>query len=73
MSQNIAECIKQISYPLATNRRGYSVKEACEVFGCSESHGWKMLRTGQLKSISLGRRTIIPASEIERVLLGDTA
>jgi len=57
----------------AVERRGYSVKEACEVLGCSESHGWKMLKNGQLKGVSLGRRTIIPVSEIERVLSGHAA
>jgi excisionase family DNA binding protein len=58
---------------VAVKRLGYSVKEACETLGCSESHGWKMLKNGQLKGVSLGRRTIIPVSEIERVLSGDAA
>ncbi|NDB68790.1 MAG: DNA-binding protein [Methylocystaceae bacterium] len=70
MSQNIATTNETPSTPHAKERRGYSVAEACELLGCSESHGWKMLRDGQLKGVSLGRRKIIPANEIDRVLEG---
>jgi hypothetical protein len=57
----------------SVEKQGLSLKEFCTRVGCSESHGWKMLRLGQLKSVSFGRRRIIPASEIERVLGGESA
>lgn len=52
--------------------RGLSVKRTSAILGFSESHGWKMVRDGQLRAVNLGRRTIVPASEIDRILMDDT-
>jgi excisionase family DNA binding protein len=73
MLENTPKNTKHADTANSAGRLGYSVKEACHLLGCSESHGWKLLRNGQIKGVSLGRRTIIPASEIERVLAGESA
>jgi excisionase family DNA binding protein len=73
MSDNSIQNNKQSNAVNETPQRGLSLKNACATLGCSESHGWKMIKTGQLKSVLLGRRRIIPASEIERVLSGGSA
>ena len=73
MSDNSQQNNKQPSAENAVQQRGLSLKDACATLGCSESHGWKMIRTGQLKSVAFGRRRIIPATEIERVLAGESA
>ena len=54
-------------------RRAYSLREACELLGCSQSHGWKMLKLGLIKGTRLGRRTLISSQEIERILSGEAA
>jgi excisionase family DNA binding protein len=73
MSDTKAQNNKLLSASNETPQRGLSLKNACAALGCSESHGWKMIRTGQLKSVSFGRRRIVPVSEIERVLQGGAA
>lgn len=72
MSDKSQQNNKQPIAEITVRQRGFSLKDACATLGCSESHGWKMIRTGQLKSVSFGRRRIIPACEIERVLGGDS-
>ena len=60
-SANGAE-ITQIE-PLA-----YSIKNALFVLGISRTLLWKSISKGHIKVVRLGRRTLIPASEIKRLL-----
>ena len=45
-----------------------TVKTFAERLSVSESHVWMLLRTGEVKAIRLGRRTLVPTSELVRVL-----
>ena len=49
---------------------GLTVTEAARRLAVSESHFWKMIRDGEIRAIKFGRRTIVPMSEILRILNG---
>lgn len=52
-------------------RRTMSVAEAAAVLGISRAHAYDCVRSGELGSITLGRRVVIPCRVIDD-LLGET-
>ena len=48
----------------------YSVSEAALVLGISRSTAYECVHTGQLRSVQLGRRVVIPKSAIAELLAG---
>jgi excisionase family DNA binding protein len=52
----------------APERLGYSVPEAAEVLGVSRALVYQLLRTGELRSLKLGRRRIIPRDALGELL-----
>ena len=48
-----------------------TVAEFCEQVRISQSMAFKLMREKKLKSIKVGRRTVIPATEIDRLLAGE--
>ncbi|MGH8923242.1 MAG: helix-turn-helix domain-containing protein [Acidimicrobiia bacterium] len=51
-----------------TARAAYSVKETCELLGVSRSTLYRLIGQRLLRRVHLGRRTLIPAEEITRLL-----
>jgi excisionase family DNA binding protein len=51
--------------------RAYSVKEFSKFVGISERTVWNRLEDGSIRAAKLGRRILIPASELERLLSSD--
>jgi excisionase family DNA binding protein len=49
--------------PVAVPVRGFATR-----LGVSESHIWKLLRENQLAAIRIGRRTLVPLTELDRLL-----
>jgi excisionase family DNA binding protein len=49
------------------DRLGYSVGEFAENVGCSRQHIYHCIRDGKIHAVKIGARTIIPASEIDRI------
>ncbi|WP_071288525.1 helix-turn-helix domain-containing protein [Mycolicibacterium llatzerense] len=47
-----------------------TVKEAAECLRCSESLIYAQLKDGRLRGVRIGRRRLIPMSEIRRVTEG---
>jgi excisionase family DNA binding protein len=45
----------------------YTVKDACRVLGIGRSMLYKLIAESKLKPIKIGRRTLIPRAEIERL------
>lgn len=45
-----------------------SVPETCDLTGLGETTIWKLIREGELKVVRIGRRTLVPVSEIEALL-----
>jgi excisionase family DNA binding protein len=51
----------------------YRVKDFCERIGISASTFWKYVKVGEIRVIRVGGRTLVPASEVERILSGEAA
>lgn len=54
--------------PVAATVRNFAAR-----LGVSESHVWALLREGKLNAIRLKRRTLIPLSELDRILASASA
>ena len=54
-----------------TVRLVLSVKEAREQLGLSRGLMYEALRTGQIPSIRIGRRILIPCAALDRLLEGN--
>ena len=46
----------------------YAVPEAAKVLGVSQAFVWQRVAKGDIKATRLGRRTLIPRAELERVV-----
>jgi excisionase family DNA binding protein len=63
------------------NRVAYSLTEVAEAFGfapgprgrAGEARVRRLIDSGQLRSVRVGRSIRVPASEIERLLSGEVA
>jgi excisionase family DNA binding protein len=44
----------------------HQVPEACRMLGIGRSTLYELMSAGRLKSVTIGRRRLVPASEIER-------
>jgi excisionase family DNA binding protein len=50
-----------------------TVRDFAACLGVSESHVWKLLRDEKLAALRIGRRTLIPRTEVDRLLGTATA
>jgi excisionase family DNA binding protein len=53
-------------------RQGLRIEEAAHALGCGRTTVFKLIREGRLRVVKLGTRTIIPRSEVARLLTGDS-
>ena len=51
-------------------RRTLSVSEAAKVLGISRAHAYDCVRTGEIPSINLGRRVVVPIRALDDLLAG---
>lgn len=50
-------------------RAAYSIAETMQLLGgCSRGHIYNLIKRGELRVVHLGRRVLIPASEIKRLV-----
>lgn len=54
---------KSVVRPLA-----YSIPATAALFGISQSQTWALIRDRKIRSIKLGRRTLVTAQEVDRIL-----
>lgn len=45
-----------------------SVREAAEILGISRAHAYDCVRTGEIPSISFGRRVVVPVRALDELL-----
>jgi excisionase family DNA binding protein len=50
------------------DRRTYTVEEAAELLGISRSHAYNCVKSGDLPSLRLRRRIVVPAHAIASLL-----
>lgn len=46
----------------------YTIPEVSELLGISVIHGYLMAKTGQIPTIKLGRRIVVPKAALEKML-----
>jgi len=46
----------------------YSVADVARIFGVAPSHVWRLCRSGEIPSIRLGSRILIPREAVEHLL-----
>ena len=51
-------------------RRTYSVTEAARLLGISRTKAYECIRTGELPALRFGRRIVVPAAQLDRLLDG---
>ena len=54
-------------------RLAYSAAEVAPMLGCTRQHVCNMIASGELRSVKLGRRRLIPVSVIDELLAGGDA
>lgn len=54
-------------------RMTLSVDEAAKLLGISRCTAYECVRTGEIPSVSFGRRILIPRHRLERLLDGEAA
>lgn len=61
---------------MATTERSapltYSVKDACRISSLGRTRLYQLIGEGRLEARKLGRRTLIPAASLHKLLEGDT-
>jgi excisionase family DNA binding protein len=50
----------------------YPVRETAQLLGLGESTVWGMVKNGRLCAVRVGKRTLIPRREIDRIAGGET-
>ncbi len=63
--------VKQV-LPEGMQREGLRVEEAAQVLGCGRTTVFALIREGRLRAVKLGARTIVPRSEVLRLLADAT-
>ena len=53
---------------LAEERLTLTVEEACKRLGIGRSLGYELARQGQLPTLRLGRKLVVPAAALQRML-----
>ncbi len=56
----------------ATPKLAYSVLESCAALGITRPTLYGLIADGRLRTIKVGARRLIPATELHRLLAGDT-
>ncbi len=49
----------------------YSILEACRQLTISRTTLYRLIDDGKIRRVKLGKRALIPSSEIDRILAGD--
>lgn len=51
----------------------YSPDEACRVLSIKKSNLYNLIRAGKIRVVKLGRRTLIPAASLHRLINDEAA
>ena len=56
--------------PGISERRTYNIEEAARLLGIGRNQAYEAARTGQIPTIQIGKRRLVPKAALDR-LLGD--
>ena len=68
MQSDTTETLAKFSDKPAIEPQALSIKNTLSILGISKTLLWRSVASGRIKVIRLGRRTLIPTSEIKRLL-----
>jgi excisionase family DNA binding protein len=54
-----------------TERLAFSISEAAALLGVGRTHAYAMAKAGDLPTLRLGRRVVVPRAQLEQLLAGD--
>jgi excisionase family DNA binding protein len=57
----------------ALPRRGYSVREVCEMLGIGNTTAWKLIKEGRIVAVKVAGRTVVTAASVEALLAPPSA
>lgn len=49
-------------------RRAYTIPEVRHVLRCSKSTAYELLKSGELKRLKIGKKTLVPVESVEALL-----
>lgn len=52
-------------------RLAYTVSEAAALLGVGRTHAYALARSGDIPTVRLGRRVVVPKAGLDRMLAGD--
>ncbi|WP_395697895.1 helix-turn-helix domain-containing protein [Methylocella sp.] len=52
----------------SAEKLAYHMKEFCAALGISPSTAWAQVAAGKIATIRVGRRVLVPAAELQRIL-----
>lgn len=55
----------------AVEKHAYRINEACRALGISRTSLYKIAKSGEIKLVKIAGRTVVPRSEIERLVSVD--
>ncbi len=58
------------THPDDVERLGFSPTEFAAMWGCSRQHVQNLIARGELRSVKLGRKRLIPRSVVDEMLAG---
>jgi excisionase family DNA binding protein len=59
--------------PIAAPKLAFSILEACAALGISRPTYYELVKRGDLRPVKVNGRVLIPATELERLLSGDSS
>jgi excisionase family DNA binding protein len=54
-------------------RETLTVPEVAKALGIGDTLAWRLVQTGELRTVKLGRRRLVPRSAVDDLLQGDFA
>lgn len=55
----------------STPKLAYSILETCAALGITRPTLYKLISDGRLRTVTIGTRRLIPATELDRLLAGN--
>ena len=52
----------------STRKEFYSLNEFAKILGVSQQHIFNVIKRGEIKKVKVGKRSLIPVSELQRLL-----
>jgi excisionase family DNA binding protein len=62
--------LRQRPASISESRRTYSVEEAGKILGVCRNSAYALARSGELPTIRMGRRLLVPREALDRLLAG---